>query len=332
MFAGVLALRLFSLARLSQSQFLLPTAGDMQFYNDWALRILRGHWTEHTAFYGLPLYAYLLAGIYKICGYSPFLPGLLQAVLEAGTAVLLYKLAVLVFGSPADGAEKTSGTGLGAQRGQIVGILAAAGWAFFQPAQGYSIILMPTAGLVFVFWFVVWQIVKRTEALAWWRLFLLGALMGFTAMGIATILFLVPLVLAALFIRWHGTPARRLAGAALLLGGVLLGAAPAAIHNFYIAHDPVFLSAHSGVNFWIGNNPVATGYPKFPPGLHAGQVAMLKDSINAAEEAAGRPLKRSEVSAYWTGKGRDWIAHHPLDFVKLLGVKIEEFLECLPIR
>jgi tetratricopeptide (TPR) repeat protein len=294
----------------------------MQFYNEWALRILRGHWTQSTAFYGLPLYAYLLAVIYKICGYSPFVPGLLQAALEGGTAVLLYKLARLIF----DG----SGEGASARRrvephGQVIGILAAAGWGFFQPAQGYSIILMPTAWLVFVFWFVVWQVVKRTEIPSLRLLFFLGALMGFTAMGIATILFLVPLVLAALFLRWRGARGRRVAGGVLILVGVLLGAAPAALHNFYIARDPVFLSAHSGVNFWIGNNPAATGYPKFPPGLHAGQTAMLQDSINAAEEAAGRPLKRSEVSAYWAGKGRAWITRHPLDWFKLLAVKTRNF-------
>ena len=323
LFVGVFAFRLFALTRLTGSQFLLPSAGDMQFYNDWALRILRGNWTDHTAFYGLPLYAYLLAGIYKICGYSPFLPGMLQAGLEGGTAVLLYQLSKLVFPGSANSATKTSCGGV--SQGEVIGIIAAVGWAFFQPAQGYSIILMPTAWLVFVFWFVVWQIVKRTQTPALWELLLLGALMGFTAMGIATILFLVPLVLAALFIRWHGTLACRLAGATLVLAGVLLGAAPAAIHNFCIARDPVFLSAHGGVNFWIGNNPVATGYPKFPPGLHAGQVAMLQDSINVAEEAAGRPLKRSEVSAYWAEKGRDWIARHPLDWVKLLGVKIRNF-------
>ena len=324
-FVGVFALRLFGLTRLSESEFFLPAGGDMQFYNDWAQRILRGHWTQQTAFYGLPLYAYLLAAIYEICGYNPFVPGLIQAALEGGTAVLLYKLAGLVFDDSGRAADEIPARGTGAQRGNGVGILAAFGWAFFQPAQGYSIILMPTAWLVFVFWFVVWQIVKRTETPARWLLFLLGVLMGFTAMGIATILFLVPLVLAALFLRWHGSVARRLVGAVLVLGGVLLGAAPAALHNFYIARDPVFLSAHSGVNFWIGNNPVATGYPKFPPGLHAGQVAMLQDSINAAEEAAGRPLKRSEVSAYWSGKGRAWIAQHPLDFMKLLGIKTRNF-------
>jgi Tfp pilus assembly protein PilF len=317
-FLGVFVLRLFVLVRLTNSQFLLPNAGDMFFYNDWALRILRGIWTEHTAFYGLPLYAYLLAGIYKICGYSPFLPGLLQAGCEGGTAVLLYKLGSLVFAS-------SNKSDLTSWRGKAVGLLAALGWAFFLPAQAYSVILMPTAWLVVVFWFIVWQIVKRRQTPPLWGLLLLGGLIGFAAMGIATILFLIPLLLAALFFRWVAPLSYRATGAVVVLAGVFLGASPAWIHNCFIAHDPVFLSAHSGVNFWIGNNPVATGYPNFPPGLHAGQEAMLKDSITSAEGAAGRPLKRSEVSAYWSQKAQDWIRLHPAAWLKLLGTKFKNF-------
>jgi hypothetical protein len=318
LFLSVFALRVFALVRLTESQFLLPSGGDMQFYNEWALRILRGNWTEHTAFYGLPLYAYLLASIYKICGYSPFVPGLLQAACEGGTAILLYKLASYTF-------NDSRASGVLRERGKVVGVVAAVGWGFFLPAQGYSIILMPTAWLVFVFWFVVWQIVTRREAPGLWPLLFLGTLIGFTAMGIATVLFLVPLVLAALFLRWRASTSRRAIGMAIILAGVVLGASPAWLHNYFVARDPVFLSAHSGVNFWIGNNPVATGYPKFPPGLHAGQEAMLKDSITAAEKAAGRPLKRSEVSTYWSQKAGDWIRSHPADWLKLLGTKIRNF-------
>jgi Tfp pilus assembly protein PilF len=321
LFIVVLVLRLYGLAKLTESQFLIPNAGDMQFYNDWALRILRGNWTDHMAFYGLPLYAYLLAAVYWVCGPNPFVPGFLQACLEAGTAVLLYQLGVLVFAAPAN--EK-SPSGL-VRQGKFIGLLAAAGWACFQPALGYSIILMPTSWLVFVFWFVVWQIVQRPQVPALPTLLLLGGLMGFTAMGIATILFLVPLLLAALFLRWNGSSARRVAGTGMIMAGVFFGASPAWIHNYFIARDPVFLSAHSGVNFWIGNNPVATGYPKFPPGLHAGQEAMLKDSITSAEKALGRPLKRSEVSVYWSEKARAWIRAHPWDFVRLLGTKLRNF-------
>jgi hypothetical protein len=325
LFLGVFVLRLLVLRRLTESQFLLPSTGDMQFYNEWALRILHGNWTEHTAFYGLPLYAYLLAGIYRVCGYNPFVPALLQAALEGGTAVLLYQLSTLVFAESADSEEENPPRGAGPERAKVIGCAAAIGWGLFQPAQGYSVILMPTAWLVFIFWFVVWQIVKRTQAPPLLGLLLLGALMGFAAMGIATILFLVPLVLAALFLRWVAPLPHRMMGAAMILAGVLFGASPAWIHNYFIARDPVFLSAHSGVNFWIGNNPIATGYPKFPPGLHAGQEAMLKDSITSAERAAGRPLKRSEVSVYWSQKARDWIGAHPGAWLKLLGTKIKNF-------
>src|SRR5947209_1750408 len=78
-FAGVLIIRLVVLLRFSGSVFLLPSQGDMHFYNDWALRIVRGQWTDHKAFYGLPLYPYFLAALYKVFGYSPFIPSFFQA-------------------------------------------------------------------------------------------------------------------------------------------------------------------------------------------------------------------------------------------------------------
>ena len=85
------------------------------------------------------------------------------------------------------------------------------------------------------------------------------------------------------------------------------------------------LSAHSGLNFYIGNNPIANGYPKIPPGMHAGQKAMLTDSITVAEEAAGHPLKRYEVSKYWSAKARDYIRNHPGDWLRLMGLKVRIF-------
>src|SRR5438067_318015 len=97
LFAFVFLVRLIALARLTSSPFLLPSSGDMHFYDDWARQILHGRFTDHFAFYGLPFYAYLLALLYKVFGYSPFVPGFLQACLDAGTATLLYKIAVRAF-------------------------------------------------------------------------------------------------------------------------------------------------------------------------------------------------------------------------------------------
>jgi hypothetical protein len=324
LFLGVFLLRLWALLRFTHSPLLLPTRGDMHFYNDWAKEILHGQFTQPLAFYGLPGYAYLLAFLYKFFGENPFVPGLLQASLDAGVAVLIYQMCLRIFAfvrSTSTGANVAPPISV-----QIVGLLAAFGWAFFVPAQAYSVVLMPTAWFVFVFWFVAWRIVRRNTAPGGLECFLLALLIGLTATGVATIFGIVPLILAALFLereirRWQTLGTR----VGLLLAGLALGTSPCWIHNYFIAKDPVLLSAHSGINFWIGNNPEATGYPRFPPGLRAGQAAMLQDSITQAEAAAGRSLKHAEVSAYWSNKAKTYVTSHPGDWLALLARKLRNF-------
>jgi hypothetical protein len=52
---------------------------------------------------------------------------------------------------------------------------------------------------------------------------------------------------------------------------------------------------------------------------------MLEDSVSSAEAALGRPLKRAEVSGYWSGKARQYIAAHPADWIHLLLIKARNF-------
>jgi hypothetical protein len=145
---------------------------------------------------------------------------------------------------------------------------------------------------------------------------------------VATALAVVPLIFAALLIRiginrsvWRVLIVR----AVLFVAGISLGTSPCWIHNYFLARDPVFLSAHSGINVWIGNHPGAIGYPRFPPGLRAGQAAMLQDSITQAEAAAGHALKRGEVSAYWSAKAQSYIVAHFGDWLRLLALKLRNF-------
>jgi tetratricopeptide (TPR) repeat protein len=84
------------------------------------------------------------------------------------------------------------------------------------------------------------------------------------------------------------------------------------------------LSAHGGINFWLGNNPEATGYPHFP-GMRAGQAGMLRDSVDQAEAAAGRNLNRSEISQFWSAKARAYIANNPREWLNLIGRKVGNF-------
>jgi tetratricopeptide (TPR) repeat protein len=329
LFAGAFLARLFALERLSRSALLLPARGDMHFYNDWAQQILRGELNNHGAFYGLPLYPYLLALIYRVLGYSPFIPGVLQALIDSATAVLIYLLSRQLFHSVETSLSNPhdASAAVGSHtHAKWFAAIAAVAWIFYVPAQAYSIILMPTAGCVFAFWFVVWRIVRTPMAPGWRECLFLGLLIGLAAMAIATALFLVPLVLAAVSLKANATATRTLwQRVAVFLLAVGIGTAPCWIHNYFIARDPVFLSAHSGVNFWIGNNPQANGYPRFPPGLRSGQAAMLQDSITAAEAAVGHPLKRAEVSAYWSYQAWGYIAQHPAGWLSLLLTKLRNF-------
>src|SRR6266403_3040055 len=315
-FLGVFLLRLGAVLRLTHSPLLLPSRGDMHFYNDWAKDILHGQFSQHLAFYGLPGYAYLLAFLYKVFGENLFVPSFLQAGIEAGVAVLIYQICLRILDSVASTLFVNT---------RLIGLFAALGWAFFVPAQAYSAFLMPTTWFVFVFWFVVLRTVRRTGAPGVAECFLIALLVGLTATAVATVLAVVPLIFAALFKADPAVRRNLIARLVVVFAGLALGTSPCWIHNYFIAKDPVFLSAHSGINFWIGNNPEATGYPRFPPGIRAGQAAMLQDSITQAEAVVGRSLKHEEVSAYWSDQAKTYIASHPGDWLALLARKLRNF-------
>lgn len=296
----------------------------MHFYDDWAQRIMGGH-APSGAFYGLPGYPYLLAFIYKVFGYNPFVPGVFQAALDSGTAVLIYALSLRIFGGSRGTESQPESHYFPMLSAKAIGIAAAVGWALFVPAQAYAAVLMPTVWSVFIFWLLVWHISRKDAPAGSLQWLFVGFILGLAATGVATILVLVPLIFAVLLLkgalgsqRWRNVS---LSIAAVFVG-ITIGTSPCWIHNYVIARDPVFLSGHSGINFWIGNNPQANGYPRFPPGLHSGQAAMLQDSITQAEAAAGHPLKKAEVSAYWSSKARQYIIHHFGEWLSLLGVKM----------
>jgi tetratricopeptide (TPR) repeat protein len=323
-FLLALLIRLWVLFRAADTPEFQPNQGDMKFYSDWAQRIAAGHLTDHLAFYGLPGYAYWLAAIYRLVGFQPYFAALFQVAAEAGTTLLIYKLAACAF--------VRAGRADDERRAGWIGWLAALGWIFFVPAQAYAAILMPTAYLVLAFWFVVWWVLKPRAASPPCReFFLLGLLAGVVAMMVANILFLLPLVIVAIFWRraWQwpaGAPAGlRAAAVGLLLAGTLVGAAPCALHNYLVAGEPVFLSAHSGINFFIGNNAQSNGYPQIPAPLRTDQEGMLKDSIIWAERAAGHPLRRVEVSAFWSSLASQYIHEHPGAWLRLLCRKFENF-------
>ena len=302
-FLLIFVVRFLVLTRLTNSPYFIPD-GDAKFYTDWAFRIMHGQWTDHQAFYGLPGYAFLLAGIFSVGGFNPFLVGFIQAGVDGAIGVVMLQIAVLL---------------LPGRRGLVAGGLVAVGWALFQPAQAFSAVLMPTIWLIFAFWGCVLWVMKENKPSLWYPWLPLGICVGLVSTTVATILFVLPLAAAVMIVRLRSLKI----GVALplMLAGVFAGASPCWYHNYFIAKEPVLLSAHSGLNFYIGNNEVANGYPRMPRGMRASQVGMLRDSITMAEKDSGRHLTHAEVSQYWSQKAHDYIQKNPAKWRSLMFTK-----------
>jgi hypothetical protein len=307
-FAAALLVRLAVLALFSTSPHFGVQSGDMRFYHDWALRILAGEWTDHHAFYGLPGYAFLLAGVYKVFGVHPGVMLTIQSLADACTALLIFRLARAVVPIYP----------------RALAALAALAWMLFVPAQTFSAVLMPTVLAAACYWFCVDRAMHTKALGSSWRWIGLGALVGVTATCVATVLFAIPLLIAAALLAQAARSKRAIAIAALV-AGVATGTSPAWLHNRFVAHEPVFLSAHGGINFWIGNAPGATGYPKIPAPLRAGQRELLVDSIALAQQENHRSMSRAEVSRYWSGKAWAQIRHEPAAWARLLATKVRNF-------
>lgn len=317
-FVVALLARLAVLLSFSESPHFGVQGGDSKFYHDWALRILHGQWTDHHAFYGLPGYAYLLAAFYALFGVEPFVPIAVQAVLDSITAVLTFVFARRITeASPL--AQRTP------HAPALVGAAAALGWIFFIPAQSFAVVLMPTTWLVTAYWSGVWLILRLRKSGTVYGWAAIGVGVGAVAMLVATIFFLLPLALIANLRRRALSWRARLLAAVLMMAGVFLGCAPAWYHNVFVAHEPVLLSAHGGINFWIGNYPGADGYPKIPEGLRSGQQELLDDSIAIAQRESGRPLTRPEVSRFWASKAWASIRENPARWAQLMVRKVQAF-------
>jgi tetratricopeptide (TPR) repeat protein len=95
---------------------------------------------------------------------------------------------------------------------------------------------------------------------------------------------------------------------------------PATIRNLAVSGDLVLISSNAGVNLYIGNNEAANGrFRKDIPDLEGfGTSFDYAAVVRRLEERAGRPMKYSEVSRYFTAKAWDFIEEHPLRFLELL--------------
>jgi tetratricopeptide (TPR) repeat protein len=322
-FGVALLLRAAYLKGLHESPLWADLPVDLGYYRDWALRIAAGEWSHGELFEQSPLYAYLLALIFKVAGPGLLAPRLLQIVVGSITCVLIARIGRRLL-SP--------GAGLAA------GLLA----AVYGPFLFYDGMLMKE---VFAVFFMTAMLDQLTASNGSQRglLATAGLCLGLGALVRDNLILVAPAVALWLVLDpWlGGAPAGREPGrgprmtggrvreglgrAAAFAAGALLVIAPMTLRNYHVSGDIVPLTTGGGEVFYIGNNENADGRYTPPPFVRASASQEHEDFRIEAARRLGVPraeLSRKDASDYWLAQGLAWIRANPGDFAALAGRKL----------
>ncbi|MFZ5479224.1 MAG: tetratricopeptide repeat protein [Myxococcota bacterium] len=273
-------------------------------YDAWAQRIAAGDVLGDGTFTANPLEPYVLGALYALFGRDLLVVRVVQALAGTATCFFVYRLASNLFD----------------RRSAVVALALA---AFYGPA------IFVGATLVAEVWCLLFAsaslaLLTAPRPSAWGRL-LAGALLALASMGRPNLLLLVGVLPVAAEWATATGKTRRVAawflGAALVLGPVL-------VRNIERGGEAVIVTAHGGVNLWIGNNPDADGFFKTPPGseLGGGQESLVASSVAIAEEDLGRTLTAGEASRWWRDRAIAFALDEPAEWLALTLRKVGYFL------
>lgn len=242
--------------------------------------------------YRPPLYPLMLAGIYQVCGHCPGAVRLWQALLGTATCWLLCRI----------------GRRIG---GETVGLIAAALGAFYPLLVFFSGVLMAETLLVFLTTAALLLALRLEAAPSAAKAALLGMVLGLAGLCKPVVLSWAPILLWGWWRRsgvgWQ-LRGKCLAAAAGTMGLVI---APWTARNALVTGYFVPISANTGVNLLIGNEPEATGI--YRQGIdYAGMIGRLTAPV-------ADPVRQDRLAARQV---LDWILESPLRFGRLAVQKL----------
>jgi tetratricopeptide (TPR) repeat protein len=150
-----------------------------------------------------------------------------------------------------------------------------------------------------------------------------GATLGLLALTRENALIFALAIPIWIALRFYEVSARqRAAWLAIFLLGLAAVLLPVGLRNRLVGDTFAITTSQLGTNFYIGNNPDATGvYAPLVPGRHSPRFEG-PDAARLAEQALGRPLSKGEVSSYWLERGLRFAREQPLDWLALLARKL----------
>ncbi|MBK8913372.1 MAG: tetratricopeptide repeat protein [Phycisphaerales bacterium] len=306
-----LLVRSVYLFQIREVPFIRLHVVDAAAYDEWAKRIAGGDWLGSEVFYQAPLYPYFLAVLKLLVGDGPMGVRVVQIALGA-VACGLMALAGRGWALAAGANRRDAG---------LMGLMAGGLLALYAPAVFFDALIQKSvldgvlgAGLL-------WCAASAWRHAGMGALIGAGALAGLLALSRETALLLVAVLLGLALVRGGGGVSR----GALRAAGVLCGAAlvllPVAVRNAAVGGEFALTTSQAGPNFFIGNNPEASGvYKPLRPGRGDPRFERT-DATELAEAALGRTLSPGEVSAYWLSRGLSFVAEQPLRWLGLTAWK-----------
>jgi tetratricopeptide (TPR) repeat protein len=312
-FSLAIFLRLVYLLQIKTNpQFDFPL-GDSITYLDLAERTIReGFFYKDIYFTSGIIYIYFLALILYIFGRNYLLITTIQIILGAFNCVLVYLIGKSVFNNK-------------------IGIIAALIASFYGVLIFFNGELLAATLGFFLFNISILLFLKFQNNENKRNIFFGGMFLGLAALGSPNISLLLAGVLIWIFTLDIKTKKRLIYGTFCLLG-FLITISPATIKNFVSGNDFILISGNGGINFYIGNNPSASGAYTLPEGMGLENTENFhKSTFLYPEKVLDKKLKASEVSRFWFNESINFIRENPYKEIGLLWKKFLLFLNSYEI-
>ncbi len=308
LFLGFLV-RIIYFLQLKSSPFFYYVSNKLepQIYYEWAGQIAQGDWLGKSVFPGMPLYAYFLATIFVVFGKKIAAALFIQLLLSCANTLLVFLIAKRLF------SERVA---------FLAGTIAALYLPFlFNDLMLASSVLVTTLNYLALYLLIVFE-KKNTLKL----LIYAGIVLGFATLARANTLLFLPCVIIWLFIAFRNYSLSKRSLFALCLSlCMFIVILPVTIRNYTVTKEKIFIAPYGGVNFYIGNNPGATGLFSVPNGMRSDSLGMLEDFHKTAEGITGEKMTLAQSSSFWTKNTLGLIRIEPLRYVKLLAKKFFYF-------
>ena len=307
--AGVL-LRASYLRELVEAPDFSAPPADAAFHDYWARAIATGDWTPpgnspdpmipSSPYVRPPAYPFFLAMTYLVVGPGYLAPRIVQMALGMVNCVLAFILGRSIFGRSI---------------GVILAAFMSVYWAFIY----FEGELLAPVLAVFLALSMMILLRRWVDKPTYLRAAVSGLQVGIFCLCRPNALLFIPVVVCWMWWvrrRRNAGPRGFLMPLTFLLGATLT-ILPATIRNYVVAKDVALISCNGAINFYIGNNVRSDGVTTRIPDLEeiAGvtawscfSYAKIVDGVGRLE---GRPMKHSEVSAYFSRKAMDFIRSHP---------------------